>query len=82
MKKGSFSEKQIIQILKKAEAGISADEICRQYSISPTTFKKWKSKYPEINNDQHEGFSFLDGLRGFAALQVIFLHYTSAFCRF
>jgi putative transposase len=35
----------MIQILKQAEAGMSVADICRQHSISDTTFYKWKSKH-------------------------------------
>ena len=45
MKKSRFSEAQIIGILKQAESGIPARELCRQNGISETTFYKWRSKY-------------------------------------
>lgn len=45
MKKSRFSDEQIIGILKQAEAGIPARELCRQNGISETTFYKWRSKY-------------------------------------
>lgn len=45
MKKTRFSETKIVSILKKHEAGISTDEICREYGISRATFYNWRSKY-------------------------------------
>ncbi len=32
-------------ILKEAEAGASARDICRKHGISHNTFYKWKSRY-------------------------------------
>ena len=40
-----MTETQIVSILKEAEAGISAKELCRQYGVASSTFYKWKSKY-------------------------------------
>ena len=40
-----MTETQIVSILKEAEAGISAKELCRKYGIASSTFYKWKSKY-------------------------------------
>ena len=34
-----------MQILKQAEAGISAPELCREHGMSSATFHKWRSKY-------------------------------------
>ncbi len=39
------TEEQIIGILKEAEAGIKATDICRKYGISDVTFYKWKNKF-------------------------------------
>ena len=43
--KKRFAEEQIIRLLKEHESGIKVDDICRHYSISNSTFYKWKSKY-------------------------------------
>ena len=45
MKKSRFTEEQIIKVLKQAEGGSPAKELCRQHGISNGTFYKWKSKY-------------------------------------
>ena len=45
MKKSRFSDSQIMQILKQAEAGVSAPELCREHGMSSATFYKWRSKY-------------------------------------
>ena len=45
MKLSRFTDSQIMQILKQAEAGISAPELCREHGMSSATFYKWRSKY-------------------------------------
>lgn len=45
MRKSIFSENQIVGSIKQSEAGIPAQEISRDLSISRATFYKWKSKY-------------------------------------
>jgi len=43
MKKSRFSESQIVNMLKEAEAGVSVEELSRQYGFSKVTFYKWKA---------------------------------------
>ena len=45
MKKGKYSEEQIIRILQEAEAGVKVMDICRKYGISDVTYYNWKAKY-------------------------------------
>jgi putative transposase len=45
MKRGRFSEEQIIGVLKEAEAGAKVSELCRRHGISDATFYTWRSKY-------------------------------------
>jgi putative transposase len=45
MKKGRFTDQQIVSALKRQEAGISAKDISRELGISEATFYNWKAKY-------------------------------------
>ncbi len=45
MKRGRFTESQIVSILKEADAGTKVKEICRRHGISDATYYNWKSKY-------------------------------------
>lgn len=45
MKKSRYSDSQIINILKEAEAGTPVPELCREHGMSSATFYKWRSKY-------------------------------------
>ena len=43
--KKSFTEEQIINILKQQENGVPVKEIIRHHNITEQTFYRWKSKY-------------------------------------
>jgi len=45
MKKTRFSETQIANILKEAEAGIAVEELSRKHGFSKSAFCKWKARY-------------------------------------
>ncbi len=45
MKRSKFSDSQIMNILKQAEAGTPVPELCREHGISNATFYKWRSKF-------------------------------------
>tara|TARA_B000000441_G_scaffold113208_1_gene83927 strand:+ start:281 stop:547 length:267 start_codon:yes stop_codon:yes gene_type:complete len=45
MKRKSYTEEQIIGMLKEHEAGLSIDEVVRKHGVAYSTFHRWKSKY-------------------------------------
>jgi len=49
MKKSRFTDSQIMAVLKEAEAGVAAPEICRTHGISTATFYKWRTKFGDMD---------------------------------
>ena len=45
MKKSRYTDSQIINILKQAEAGTPVPELCREHGMSNASFYKWRAKY-------------------------------------
>ncbi len=45
MKKSRYTDRQIINILKQAEAGTPVPELCREHGMSNASFYKWRAKY-------------------------------------
>jgi putative transposase len=44
MKKSRFTDSQIMDALKRVEAGLSVSQRCRDLGISTPTFYKWREK--------------------------------------
>jgi putative transposase len=42
MKRSKFTDVQIIEAIKRVEAGLSAHDLCREVGISQATFYKWR----------------------------------------
>ncbi len=45
MKKGRYSDAQIMAILKQAEGGVPVSELCREHGMSSASFYKWRAKF-------------------------------------
>jgi putative transposase len=45
MKRSKFTDSQIMDALKRVEAGLAVPEVCRELGISAATFYKWRAKY-------------------------------------
>ena len=45
MRKGRYSEEQIIRVLQEVESGRTVKEVCREYGIASGTYYNWKAKY-------------------------------------
>ena len=45
MNKSRFTGSQIVGALKRVEAGLGVQELCRQLGISTATFYKWRSRF-------------------------------------
>ena len=45
MKKSRFTDSTIMAILKKAEAGSTVPDLCRDHGMSSAAFYKWRTKF-------------------------------------
>ena len=45
MRKSRFTDRQIMAVLKRAEAGEAVPALCRETGVSTATFYKWRSKF-------------------------------------
>jgi putative transposase len=52
MKKGRFTESQIVKAIKEQESGRNTSDLCREYGISQATFYNWKKKYSGMDVSQ------------------------------
>jgi transposase-like protein len=43
MKKSRYSDSQIMDALKRVDAGLGVPDVCRELGISTATFYKWRA---------------------------------------
>ena len=60
MKGTRYSEEQIIRILREAEAGMPAAEVCRKHGVSEWSFYRWRQKYGGMNISEAKRLKVLE----------------------
>ena len=45
MKRSTYTDEQILAIVKEGEAGRKVADLCRSHGISEQTYYRWKAKY-------------------------------------
>ena len=45
MKKSRFTDSQIMDALKRVEAGLSVPDLCRELGVSAPNFYKWRARF-------------------------------------
>lgn len=45
----TYSDTQIIRILKPSEGGVPFSELCREHGMSSANFYKWRAKISEMD---------------------------------
>lgn len=58
--KKRFSEEQVIQILREAEANGTNLDVCRKYGISEQTFYHWRRKYQGLSGSELRRLKLLE----------------------
>tara|TARA_R110002049_G_scaffold308999_1_gene515655 strand:- start:726 stop:1082 length:357 start_codon:yes stop_codon:yes gene_type:complete len=64
MKRGRFTEDQIIGILKEHDAGISVADLCRKHGVSDATVYQWKAKYGGMDVSEAKRLNTLEDENG------------------
>ena len=49
MQRKKYTDEQIIQVLKEAEAGAPVSELCRKYGMSDASYYNWKARYAGLS---------------------------------
>ena len=63
MKKSRYSDSQIMETLKRVDAGIGVPDVCRELGISTATFYKWRAKYGGMDVSMMSRLKELEGER-------------------
>jgi putative transposase len=58
--KKRFTEEQIVRILKEAEPGMAARDVCLKHNVSEQTFYRWRTTYAGIQVSDVKRLKALD----------------------
>ena len=61
MKGKRYSEKQIIRILREAEAGKPVTQVCREQGVSEWSFYRWRRKFGGMDVSEARRLRELEG---------------------
>ena len=45
MRRSRFTDEQIVAIVREAESGAPARDVCRRHGVSRETLRRWRAKY-------------------------------------
>ena len=49
MRKSRLSDSQIMEMLRRADAGVKVPDICRELGVSSAKFYKWRAKFGRMD---------------------------------
>ncbi|MBB3771204.1 putative transposase [Angulomicrobium tetraedrale] len=49
MRRSQFTDNEIIQLIREADAGVPVDEICRTARVSLRTFYRWRRRFGSLS---------------------------------
>jgi putative transposase len=61
IRKSKFTDSQIMDAVKRVEAGFAVPDICRELGISTATFYKWRAKYGGMDVSMMSRMKELEG---------------------
>jgi putative transposase len=64
MKRGRFTEEQVIGVLREQEAGLKTADLCRKHGISEAAFYAWKAKYGGLGVSEAKRLKTLEDENG------------------
>jgi transposase-like protein len=65
MRKSKFTDSQIMDAVKRVEAGFAVPDICRELGVGTATFYNWRAKYGQkrsMETDTDEKLTMIDNI--------------------